>query len=165
MGNTSTTTVRITRNFQVDAEKIFEAWITPELMKKWLFTMEHTNKVASSHPVVGGTWEIVDERDGKEYRAIGEYIQVDAPNKLVFTFKMPQFSETEDTLTVEVNPIETGTEMTFIQVINVPHEAGWTQEDINKAEVDYNSQTEQGWGYMFDGLKQLVETGKINYPF
>jgi hypothetical protein len=44
------------------------------MMKKWLFTMEPTNKVAKNEPHVGGTWEIVDHREGKDYRAIGEYI-------------------------------------------------------------------------------------------
>ncbi len=54
--------------------------------------------------------------------------------------------------------------MTFTQGIVVPHEEGWTEKDIKKALGEYNSQTEQGWFYMFEGLKQLVETGKINYP-
>lgn len=54
--------------------------------------------------------------------------------------------------------------MTSIQEITVPHEEDWTNEEIEKALDEYSSQTEQGWGYMFEGLKQLVETGKINYP-
>ncbi|WP_325175889.1 SRPBCC family protein [Paenibacillus profundus] len=86
------------------------------------------------------------------------------PSKLVFTFKMPQFNDTEDRITVEIKSFEKGCEMTFTQVILVPHEEGWTEEDIEKALGQYNSQTEQGWGYMFEGLKRLVETGKINYP-
>ena len=45
--------------------------------------MEHTNKVAKSDPHVGGKWEIVDHRDGKDYRAIGEYKVVEPPAKLI----------------------------------------------------------------------------------
>jgi uncharacterized protein YndB with AHSA1/START domain len=37
---------------------------------------------------VGGTWEIVDHRGGKDYRAIGESLEIDPPKKLVFTFRM-----------------------------------------------------------------------------
>ncbi|WP_203246590.1 SRPBCC family protein [Sporosarcina beigongshangi] len=37
---------------------------------------------------------MVDRRDGKDYRAIWEYLEIDLPKKLVFTFKMPQFSDT-----------------------------------------------------------------------
>jgi uncharacterized protein YndB with AHSA1/START domain len=162
--NTSTTTLTMKRTFDVNTDRVFEAWISPDMMKKWFFTMEHSNKVAKNDPHVGGTWEIVDHREGKDYRAIGEYIEITPSNKLVFTFKMPQFSDTEDVITVEFKPLEKGCEMTFTQGIVVPHEEGWTEEDIEKALNDYNSQTEQGWGYMFEGLKQLVETGKINYP-
>jgi uncharacterized protein YndB with AHSA1/START domain len=65
------------------------------MMRKWFFTLEGTNKVAQNNPQVGGNWEIIDHRDGKDYRAIGEYLEIDPPTKLVFTFKMPQFSESE----------------------------------------------------------------------
>ena len=164
MTKISVTTLNMKRKFDVPAEKVFEAWTLAEILKKWMFTMEHTNKVAKSDPRVGGTWEIVDHRNGKEYRAIGEYIVVEPPTKLVFTFKMPQFSDLEDDITVEIQPLESGCEMIFTQVINVTHEEGWTIEDIEKAHEDWKKETEQGWHYMFLGLKELVETGKITYP-
>jgi uncharacterized protein YndB with AHSA1/START domain len=164
MTKTSITTLNMKRKFDVPAEKLFEAWTNVELLKKWMFTMEHTNKVAKSDPRVGGTWEIVDHRNGKDYRAIGVYKVVEPPKKLVFTFKMPQFSDLEDDITVEIQPLESGCEMIFIQEINVTHEEGWTTEDIEKAHEDWKKETEQGWHYMFLGLKELVETGKITYP-
>ena len=161
---TSMTTVTMLRKFNCGADKVFEAWTTPELMKKWFFTMEHTNKVAANDFRIGGSWEIVDHRDGKDYRAIGEYLKIEKPNKLVFTFKMPQFNDLQDEISVEIKDMEKGCEMTFVQGIVVPHEPEWTEEDIEKAVKEYHEQTEQGWGYMFEGLKQLVETGKIIYP-
>jgi hypothetical protein len=39
----------------------------------------------------------------------------------------------------------------------------WTEADIEKAEKEYHDGTEQGYFYMFMGLKELVETGKISY--
>ena len=164
MTKTSITTLIMERKFDVPAEKVFDAWTNGEMIKKWMFTMEHTNKVAESDPRVGGTWEIVDHRDGKDYRAIGEYKVVEPPTKLVFTFQMPQFSDLADDLTVEIQPLESGCEMTFTQEITVIHEEGWTTEDIEKAHEEWKKQTEQGWHYMFLGLKELVETGKITYP-
>ncbi|MFJ7826723.1 SRPBCC domain-containing protein [Psychrobacillus sp. NPDC096623] len=165
MANTSTIALTMTKSFDVTADKVFDAWLNSEMMRKWLFTMEHTNKVSMNEPHVGGAWEIVDHREGKDYRAIGEYLEINSPNKLVLTFKMPQFSDTVDEITVEFESTENGCVMTFTQLIVVPHEEGWTEKDIEKAQDEYKTQTEQGWGYMFEGLKQLVETGKINYPF
>lgn len=164
MENVSTTTLVMKRRFEASPERVFDAWLNPEMMRKWLFTMETTNKVARNERCVGGTWEIVDHRGGKDYRAIGEYKEIDPPNRIVFTFRMPQFSDTEDVVTVELKPVEGGCEMTFTQVIVVPHEEGWSAEDIERALHEYDSQSEDGWNLMFLGLKQLVETGTINDP-
>ncbi|KAB2332119.1 SRPBCC domain-containing protein [Cytobacillus depressus] len=122
------------RHFDSKAKKVFDAWINPELFGKWLFTMETTNKDAKNEPQVGGIWEIIDQRGGKDYRAIGEYIEIDRPNRIVFTFRMPQFSDTEDGITVVINPVENGCEMTFTQEIVVPHQEGWSDLE----ELHYN---------------------------
>jgi uncharacterized protein YndB with AHSA1/START domain len=163
MNNYSTTTLKMTRNFDVSPERVFDAWLNPEMMRKWFFTLEGTNKAANNKPKVGGTWEIIDHRDGKDYRAIGEYLEIDPPKKLVFTFKMPQFSESEDTITVLLKELQQGCEMTFTQVIYVPHEENWTQADIEKSLGEYHDGSEHGWNLMFMGLKELVETGKVSY--
>ncbi|MBS4209509.1 SRPBCC domain-containing protein [Bacillus sp. FJAT-50079] len=163
MNNISTTTLKMIREFNVKRERVFDAWLNPLMMKKWFFTLEGTNKVAQNDPRVGGTWEIVDHREGKDYRAVGEYLEIDPPKKIVFTFKMPQFSELEDTITVELKEIEQGCEMTFTQVIHVVHEENWTDTDIEKAHGEWHDSTEHGWNLMFMGLKELVETGKISY--
>lgn len=151
------------REFNVEPERVFDAWLNPVMMKKWFFTLEGTNKVARNDPKVGGDWEIVDHREGKDYRAVGEYLEIDPPKKLVFTFKMPQFSELEDIITVEIKEISTGCEMTFTQLIHVSPEENWTKADIEKALGEYHDGSEHGWNLMFMGLKELVETGDISY--
>lgn len=87
MNNTSTTTLTMKREFNVKPEKVFDAWLNPVMMKKWFFTLEGTNKVAQNDPKVGGSWEIVDHRQGVDYRAIGEYVEINSPEKIVFTLK------------------------------------------------------------------------------
>ncbi|MEH7123134.1 SRPBCC domain-containing protein [Bacillus sp. JJ1773] len=163
MNKISTTTLKMKREFNVEPERVFDAWLNPVMMKKWFFTLEGTNKVAQNDPKVGGGWEIVDHREGKDYRAVGEYLEIDPPKKLVFTFKMPQFSELEDIITVEIKEISTGCEMTFTQLIHVAPEENWTKADIEKALGEYHDGSEHGWNLMFMGLKELVETGYISY--
>src|SRR4051812_17544040 len=48
--NYSKTVLTMTRDFDVAAEKVFDAWLNPEMMKKWFFTLEGTNKVAQNTP-------------------------------------------------------------------------------------------------------------------
>lgn len=163
MKNVTTITLKMVREFEVPPEKVFEAWLNPELMRKWLFTLTNTNKAVENEPVEGGKWEIIDHREGTDYRAIGEYLEIKKYERLVFTFKMPQFSESEDKLTVEFKDVQNGCEMTFTQGINVPHEPEWTEEGLDKAVQQYHDSTEQGWKYMFMGLKELVETGEVSY--
>ncbi len=163
MNNISTTTLVMKREFNVKRERVFDAWLNPEMMRKWFFTLEGTNKVTQNKPQVGGTWEIVDHRGGQDYRAIGEYLEIDPPKKIVFTFKMPQFSELEDTITVELQELQQGCEMTFTQLIHVSQQENWTESDIEKALGETHDSSEHGWNYMFMGLKELVETGKVSY--
>ncbi|MEK4532950.1 SRPBCC family protein [Solibacillus sp. FSL K6-1554] len=163
MYNTSTTTLTMKREFNVKPEKVFDAWLNPVMMKKWFFTLEGTNKLAQNDPKVGGSWEIVDHRQGVDYRAIGEYVEINSPEKIVFTFKMPQFSELEDTITVELKALGQGSEMTYTQLIHVENKEQWTDADIVKALDEMRDCTEHGWNLMFMGLKELVETGKVSY--
>ncbi|WP_370222360.1 SRPBCC domain-containing protein [Cytobacillus sp.] len=163
MNNISTKTLTMKREFNVKPERVFDAWLNPLMMKKWLFTLEGTNKVTQNEPKVGGGWEIVDHRGGNDYRAVGEYLEIDPPKKLVFTFKMPQFSELEDIITVEIKEIPTGCEMTFNQLIHVAPEESWTKADLERVLGEYHDQSEHGWNLMFMGLKELVETGYISY--
>lgn len=163
MKQVSETTLTMNRKFDAPIERVFDAWLNPEMFRKWLFTLESTNKVAKNEPYIGGTWEIIDHREGKDYRAIGEYVEIDSPNKIVFTFRMPQFSDTEDTITVGLKALEDGCEMFFTQRIIVPHEDNWTTADIEKAHAEFISGSEHGWSLMFDGLNQLLTKGHITF--
>ena len=163
MSNISTTTLTMKRTFNVNPESVFDAWLNPLKMKKWFFTLEGTNKVVKNNPKVDGDWEIVDHRQGVDYRAIGKYLEIDDDEKIIFTFKMPQFSELEDTIKVELNEVAQGCEMTFTHIIHVEDDANWTASDQTKVLIEMHDETEQGWNLMFMGLKELVETGEVSY--
>ena len=154
---TSTIVLTMARRFNASEKAVFDAWTKPELMRQWLFTSEDTNQIVQNDLQAGGAWEIVDRREEVDYRAIGEYVELEDPHRLIFTFKMPQFSDTEDRITVWISPVQDACEMAFKQEIIVPHEEGWSEEDIQKAGEDYSSQSEEGWGLMFENLKKLVE--------
>ena len=76
---------------------------------------------------------------------------------------MPEMSDLEDTLTVELKELEKGCEMTFLQLIHVAQELNSTDPEIKIALDEMRDGTEVGWNYMFMGLKELVETGEVSY--
>jgi uncharacterized protein YndB with AHSA1/START domain len=131
-------TLRMVRRFEAPPERVFDAWTDPDLAAAWLFTgldsEHHTTQIDLR---VGGPWEIVDRRGGVDYRATGEYLEIDRPRRLKFTFGMPQFSEAFTTVTVEIEAHGTGARMTLIQ-------DGLAPETI--------APLEQGWDGMFLGL-------------
>lgn len=55
MNNYLTITLTMVRTFAAPCEKVYDAWTNPDMMRKWLFTLENTNKVAKNNPEVGGT--------------------------------------------------------------------------------------------------------------
>ena len=135
---TTLQTLRLTRRFDAAPERLFDAWTDPKLAAGWLFTTPNSE----AHRVeidlrVGGRWEIVDRRGGVDYRAIGEYLRVERPRRLAFTFGMPQFSDAFTTVVVEIAPDGAGAVMTL------------TQDGLT---ADAVAALEQGWGDMFDAL-------------
>ncbi|WP_033543173.1 SRPBCC family protein [Planococcus sp. CAU13] len=161
MKKTSTVVLTMARRFQASPKDVYKAWTKPELMKKWLFSTESTNQVVRNEFHIGGRWEIIDRRNGIDYQATGEYLELDPPHRLVFSFEMPQYNDLEDRIIVWVSPVLDACEMTFKQEIVVPHEEDWTDEDLEKAMSEFIGASEEGWDRMFDNLKQLVETGEV----
>ncbi len=134
--------LRMSRRFAAAPEQVFAAWTDPALAARWLFTTPDSE----SHSVeldlrVGGRWTITDRRDGVDYTATGEYLEIDPPRRLVFTFGMPQFSPEFDRVTVEIAPDDAGVVMTL------------SQHDLPPSHV---AATEDGWSKMFGALATLV---------
>ncbi|PHK49407.1 SRPBCC family protein [Staphylococcus edaphicus] len=151
--------VNLDMEFKVDAsvETVFNAWTEPSLFKQWFMTSETTNEVAKNQLEVNGDWEIIDVREGTAYRAIGTYIDIVAPYKLMFSFKMPQFSDLEDIITVEFIDLQGEAQVKFNQGIKVPIDDSLDDDAVEKEKAVTKSTTEEGYVSMFRRLKQICE--------
>jgi uncharacterized protein YndB with AHSA1/START domain len=80
--------VRIERNFDAPAEEVFDAWTSPEVMRRWLHPApDWETPEAEVDLRVGGTVRVVMRRpDGSEVQAWGEYTLIDRPRRLVMTW-------------------------------------------------------------------------------
>lgn len=143
--------LRLTRRFEASPERVFDAWLNPEVARRWLFTspVDEAN-TATLNTSVGGNWTICARRGGIDYTAVGEYLEIDRPHRLVFTFAMPQFSPNMDRITVEFTPSGSGCQMSFTQ------EGVDIAEELRHVPDGVEGGSERGWKEMFDLLNAAL---------
>jgi len=80
--------VRIERTFAASAEEVFDAWTSPEVMRRWLHpAADWATPEAEVDLRVGGKVRVVMRRpDGTEIEMLGEYTLIDRPHLLVMTW-------------------------------------------------------------------------------
>jgi uncharacterized protein YndB with AHSA1/START domain len=81
----SDTEIVITRQFDAPAALVFEAYTTPELVKRWWGFETSVWKVCEIDLQVGGTWRYVIEDHDMEVGFHGEFREIDAPGRIVAT--------------------------------------------------------------------------------
>jgi uncharacterized protein YndB with AHSA1/START domain len=76
--------VRIERTFTASAEDVFDAWTSPEVMRRWLHVASDWGTPEAEVDLrVGGRVRVVMRRpDGTEVEMWGEYTLIDRPRRL-----------------------------------------------------------------------------------
>ena len=80
--------VRIERTFAASAEAVFDAWTSPEVMRRWFHCAPDWDTPEAEVDLrVGGKVRVVMRRpDGTEVEARGEYTLIHRPHRLVMTW-------------------------------------------------------------------------------
>jgi uncharacterized protein YndB with AHSA1/START domain len=80
--------VRIERTYAASAEDVFDAWTSPEVMRRWFHCApDWETPEAEVDLRVGGKVRVVMRMpDGTEAEARGEYTLIDRPHRLVMTW-------------------------------------------------------------------------------
>lgn len=103
--------LRIVRRFDVPPDQVFDALTEPDAMRVWW----GDDTTVDIDLRVGGRWTITRRRDGVEYTATGEYLAVERPWRVRYTYAVPQFSPNSDTITVQIARAGDGCVVTFVQ--------------------------------------------------
>ena len=84
----STHVLRIERTFAASAEEVFDAWTSPEVMRRWFHCFpDWETPEADVDLRVGGKVRVVMRRpNGGEAGMQGEYRLIDRPHRLVMTW-------------------------------------------------------------------------------
>jgi uncharacterized protein YndB with AHSA1/START domain len=106
-------TLRIRKVIPAARERVFKAWIDPAQVKKWWSLGEGwKTPVAEVDLRVGGRFSIGNEPSGGGVVLItGEFLAVDPPDKLVYTWRFPGARPEESRVTVEFNDLGEQTEV------------------------------------------------------
>ena len=135
----------IERHFAAPPETLFDAWLDPEAVGQWLFaTPDGVMERVEIDPRVGGKFLIVERRGGELAEHFGEYLEIDRPRRLVFTFAALR-DEGFTTVTVKILPEGTGSHLILVHEMD----ARW---------ADYADRTRQGWTTILEGLARRLAT-------
>jgi uncharacterized protein YndB with AHSA1/START domain len=108
--------VFIQHNFVAKIETVFDAWINPDVVRRWMFASP-TNKieVIRMDPGPGGRFSILEWNGREHIDHFGEYLTVEEPHRLVFTLQVPKHFAGQSVVNVILAPLGNGTSMTFSQ--------------------------------------------------
>jgi len=141
------TAIRIERRYAASAKAVFQAWTSAEMLRRWYPPgADWDTPVAEVDLRVGGRLRIVMRSpDGEEFGGGGEYREVTAPSRLVFTWAWDRADVAVGTQVVEVDFTEHPDGTTTVVMTN----RGVAGEQARESH-------REGWQGSFDNLARLV---------
>jgi uncharacterized protein YndB with AHSA1/START domain len=122
----------VRRTIRAKVERVFEAWTQPEHLRAWWGPRPVVCGGAEVDLRVGGHYRLVNTLpDGKAVTIEGEFTEIEAPHKLVYTWRMGGGSLERSRVTVRFEPRGDSTEVIVIhdrlpsEAVRDSHEGGW----------------------------------------
>ena len=121
--------IEIHRRLPAPIDEVFRWWTDPDLLKEWMTPVGTVE--ADVDLRVGGRLRIVMKGDGRVIEHTGEYLEIDPPRRLVFTWVSPYTGSVPSVITVELN--DAGDGLTDLRLVHVQlpdeaarwHRGGW----------------------------------------
>jgi uncharacterized protein YndB with AHSA1/START domain len=135
--------VRVTRRFEAPPERVFDAWLDPAKARRFLFaTPDGEMVVCEIDARVGGKFDLTERRpEMGDVKHVGEYLAIEPPRLLVFTFAVPQYEPAVTRVRIEIEPDGAGSRLTLIHTDVLP---------------DWAEQTNQGWTMILESLERAL---------
>jgi uncharacterized protein YndB with AHSA1/START domain len=137
--------LRIERTFDAPVERVFEAWTSQEVLRRWLHGMPGWETPTAEVDLrVGGRIRIVmqDPADGTEAGATGEYLVVEPPQRLVFTWVWDDQPDQPQLIELEFSELQGGTAVLMTNSA-IPTDGRLMSQ-------------ERGWNVCYDNLERLL---------
>ena len=137
--------VRIERTFDAPAEAVFDAWTSPEVMRRWWHAGPSWETAEAEVDLrVGGKVRVVMRGpDGSEVDAQGEYTRIERPQRLEMTWTFSDDpSNTQQLIELSFSELEGATTVAMVN-------SGIATDERRDAQ-DY------GWRGCFDELERAL---------
>ena len=137
--------VWIERQLLAPPEVVFARWTDPPSMARWLSPTGEAEVEAEVR--VGGRFTVVMLGDGTRLQHTGEYLAIEPPRRLSFTWVSPFTGEQPSIVTVELAPSRGGTMLRL------------THERLPADEVEPH---QGGWGSIIDNLAATLANDGVD---
>ncbi|HEY2052059.1 MAG TPA: SRPBCC family protein [Caulobacteraceae bacterium] len=144
MSTETLSSVVVSHRYEAPPERVFDAFLDIAVARRFLFaTPTGEMIVAEIDPRVGGQFTFTERRpDMGDVRHVGEYLEIDRPWRLVFTFGVPQFDPRMTTVAIDIRADGAGSVLTL------------TNDGVPEAYVKGNT---EGWTKIIAGLLPAYE--------
>lgn len=142
-----TISVSVAREFSVSAERVFDAFLDEAAIGRWMFGPEIRDEQivhVRIEPRVGGTFSFAVRRGDDLVDHVGEYLEIDRPRRLVFSWGIAGESEDESRVIVDIIAKPPGCRL----VLTHEMDAKWS---------DYADSARNAWTRMLDFLARHLE--------
>jgi uncharacterized protein YndB with AHSA1/START domain len=135
-------TLTIRKLLPASPEEVFDAWLDADGMREWMCPGAVTGADVTLDPQVGGRFHITMKAPGAEFVNQGEYLVLERPSKLQFTWISSRWENQETLVTVELHRRESQCELVLThERFPLGHSAG---------------QLEKGWTQILDKLAARI---------
>jgi uncharacterized protein YndB with AHSA1/START domain len=136
--------VRIERTFDAPAEDVFDAWTSPEVIKRWFKPAAGWQEPSAKVDLrVGGSIRVVmRDPDGEPVGAGGEYTLIERPHRLAFTWTFDDDPSNQQMIELEFTERDGATTVLFVN-------SNISEKDRRDAQYD-------GWSTCLDNMEVTV---------
>ncbi len=147
MSDSESILISVSRDIDASCEALYDAWLEPAVTRNFFFATDDGEMVnAEIDPRVGGEFLMVDRRQGEDVPHGGKYLELDRPNRILFTFAVPADSGDSTEVELRFAPIDSGCRVT----LNHQLHPNWSEQ---------RDKVQQGWEKMLADLERTVLSG------
>jgi uncharacterized protein YndB with AHSA1/START domain len=114
MSDEDSVTITVHHRFAAPSERVYDGFLDAATAAKFLFRTPTGRVMASEIDArVGGKYLFTERRNGEDVHHVGEYLELERPRRIVFTFGVPNYSQAVSTVTLDIVPRGAGCDMTL----------------------------------------------------